>query len=289
MTDSAHPHTDQAESLLKRLFAADTRLLWIATILAAAALVLWAWFTPPGVLGKADAVGYAVCHRIEARSFLFPDGRQFPLCARCTGTFLGVLIGLFLPGLLFRRRHAGLFPPIGILAIMVTMSGIWAFDGANSFSHLLPGSVFRLYQPSNFLRLTTGTFHGITMGSLILPVVNASIWADTGYERTVNSLPELLVLYATGAVLIGLVLTGLPVLVYPLALLSAAGTVAILDATMTVIAAVILRRENEAHTLREALPLILLGLVLTLIMMGGIDALRFAAFGTWDGFEFPGS
>ena len=53
-------------------------------------LVLWLINTPPGLLGKSDAVGYAVCHRIPSHSFYFGD-RPFSLCARCTGQYLGFL------------------------------------------------------------------------------------------------------------------------------------------------------------------------------------------------------
>ena len=44
----------------------------------AAILVFAAWFsfTPPGLLGKADAVGYAICHRIDERSFQLGDRKS---------------------------------------------------------------------------------------------------------------------------------------------------------------------------------------------------------------------
>src|SRR5207244_2968584 len=143
-----------------RLFAPSNRLTWLAAAALMIALVLWISFTPNGILGKADAVGYAVCHRITVRSFLFPDGRQLPMCARCTGTFIGVLVGLLGPGLLFRRRHAGMFPSTRIVIVMLLFSAYWALDGANSFGFLLPFNVPHLYEPTNFLRLTTGMFHG---------------------------------------------------------------------------------------------------------------------------------
>ena len=62
---------------------------------AAAILVFTVWFyiTPPGLLGKADAIGYAICHRIGERSFQIGD-RQLPLCARCTGEFYAAGISL---------------------------------------------------------------------------------------------------------------------------------------------------------------------------------------------------
>jgi hypothetical protein len=43
------------------------------------------------LLEAGDYAGYAICHRITERSFTVA-GRQFPLCARCTGTYLGIAV-----------------------------------------------------------------------------------------------------------------------------------------------------------------------------------------------------
>ncbi|MFC1936831.1 hypothetical protein ACFLYP_04105 [Chloroflexota bacterium] len=43
-------------------------------------LVGWLLNTPTGLLGKADAIGYAVCHQIAHRSFHIGD-RPISLCA----------------------------------------------------------------------------------------------------------------------------------------------------------------------------------------------------------------
>ena len=46
-------------------------LLWKILLVLAAVIIVTVWLakTPDGLLGKADAIGYAVCHRIDARSF----------------------------------------------------------------------------------------------------------------------------------------------------------------------------------------------------------------------------
>lgn len=276
-------------TLFQRLFRPDNHLLWVATLGLLMVLVLWVLYTPPGLLGKVDAVGFAVCHRIGSRSYAFPDGRALPMCARCSGTFLGVLIGMFGPGLLFKRHRAASFPPLAVLAIMMLMTLWWALDGANSFLRLLPyeQTLPRLYEPHNTLRLITGMFHGITMGSVILPVANAILWTDARDSPTIPGVKHLLAMYGIGALLIVLVLTEWPIFLYPLAILSALGTVAILAAVNTVMAVTLLGRENSARSFREALPLILLGLMMTFAMIGVIDALRFIAFGSWEGFELP--
>lgn len=285
---SSQPPASSPTSLWQRLLGRDNRLFWISSAAMLVVMAIWLTYTPNGLLGKADAIGYAVCHRITVRSFLFPDGRQLPMCARCSGTFLGVLVGLLAPGLIFRRRHAAAFPPLWIAGIMLLMSAAWAFDGSNSFLHLIPGSNrFWLYEPNNFLRLLTGTAHGITMGSLILPVVNATLWDDASSEPTVANGWHLLGMYALGALLMAGILSGLGVFLYPLGFLSAVGAATILAAINVVIAATVLRRENTAHTVVDALPLIFLGIALAFILVGAIDAMRYSVFHTWDGFVFP--
>ncbi len=260
---------------------------WVAAIGLLLVLTAWLWLTPTGLLGKADAVGYAVCHRITVRSFLFPDGRQLPMCARCSGTFLGVLVGLLGPGLIFGRRRAGRFPPPYVIVIMLAFSAWWAFDGANSFAHLLPADlpIPRLFEPNNFLRVTTGMFHGITMGGLVLPIVNASLWAEADDRPTLAGLSHLLILYGVGVALIAMILSGWGVFLYPLAVASAVGAVSILTCVNLVMLAAMLKRENVARTPGEALPLIFLGLATALLLVGGIDAVRYWFFGSWAGLD----
>lgn len=252
MTKTDADRAGGTTTLSARLFAPGSRLTWLAALLLLAVGAVWVLLTPEGILGKADAVGYAVCHRIAARSFTLPGGRPVPLCARCSGTFLGVLVGLLGPVLLFGRRRAGGFPRLGLMVVMLGMTAWWGFDGANSFAHLIPREgIPRLYEP-----------------------VLGRWW-------------ELLALYGTGAALIAMVYSEVPVLLYPLALLSAVGVVTILAAVMTVFVTTLLRRENRARTLADAVPLVLLGLTAALVMIGGIDAVRYAMFGTWDGFVPP--
>lgn len=286
MTDSGpiSPHPTVPERAQQRrvdpLLAASVVLLLLVG-------GLWLAFTPSGVLGKMDAIGYAVCHRITVRSFLLPGGRQFPLCARCSGTFLGVLVGVLAP-LLSGKRRAGGFPSLWMLAIMIGLSVLWAFDGANSFSRLIPAPwIPRLYNPTNFLRLVTGMGHGVTMGSLVLPVFNSTVWADATGEPTVARWYELLAMYAAGAALVAMLLSGWGIFLYPLAVLGAVGVLLILSMVSVVLAATLLRRENRAASFGDALPLLLLGLAGALVIVGGIDLMRYLAFGSWDGFILP--
>ncbi|MGF1507464.1 MAG: DUF2085 domain-containing protein [Anaerolineae bacterium] len=271
--------------MIKRLTPPGGVLTWIAFGLLIVVSGVWLALTPEGILGKADAVGYAVCHRITVRSFAFPDGRTLPMCARCTGTFLGVLIALLVPPLLLGRKRAGNLPPIPLILVLLGFSAWWAFDGSNSFMHLLPTDLPlpRLFEPNNFLRVTTGTLHGITMGTLMLPIFIGTIWKDASCDRVIDCWWHLAVMVGIGIVVIAVVYAELPLFLYPLAVFSAAGTLTILALIATVLVITVLGRENDALTIGDALPLIVLGLALTIILIGGIDALRFAMFGSWEG------
>ncbi|NTV36267.1 MAG: DUF2085 domain-containing protein, partial [Anaerolineaceae bacterium] len=126
---------------------------WLILLGVSAVLIAWLAISPPGLMGKADAVGYAVCHRIDERSFFFVD-RQMPLCSRCTGTFTAALLSLIY-FLSTGKRAAGL-PPLKFTLIFAGFLVVFGIDGINSSLHLFPGFT-GIYEPHNWLRLVTGS------------------------------------------------------------------------------------------------------------------------------------
>jgi uncharacterized membrane protein len=271
------PALDTAES---RLRVSAPRLYWLIAILLPLTLAAFLIATPNGLLRKADMVGYAVCHQIESHSFTIA-GHRLPLCARCTGTFLSALVGLFGQAVVLRRRRAARFPPTPLLVILVGFTLTWMADGLNSYLALIGGP--HLYEPMNALRLITGALHGLTMSALIYPIFNISVWRRPADEPAFRSLPDLCALVAMEAILIVVVLSRGDLLLYPLALLSAAAVLTLLTSINTVIAVILMRRENRVGNWRQALLAISVGLILSLIQIGLIDTLRFALTGTLEG------
>ena len=158
-------------------------------------------------------------HRIPARSFMFA-GRSLPLCARCSGTYLGALAGLIV--LAGRGRwRAAVLPAPAILALLGAFLLAWAVDGFNSFLTLIPGLPF-LYEPHNLLRLITGTLEGLVIAAILLPVANLTFWEKPEPQRSVASWHDLAWMVAGAAVVIAAVRSEWPPLLYPLALLSGA-------------------------------------------------------------------
>jgi uncharacterized membrane protein len=261
-----------------------TVLRWLAVLLAVAALTAFVVATPGGLLTKTDMIGYAVCHRIGSHSFTIA-GRQLPLCARCSGTFMGALVGFFGQAVVLRRRRASEFPPPALIVVLVGFMGLWAADGLNSYMQLVGGPY--VYQPQNWLRLTTGALNGLTMSSLVYPVLNTTLWSRISTERTLRNLKDLGVMVLLEGGLVTLVLTRWGPLLYPLAILSAAGVLALLTSVNSMLALMLVRRENSVDSWREAAIPFLAGFALSLIQVGAIDWVRFNLTGTLGGFPLP--
>ena len=160
-------------------------LRWVVVLLALVAVLAFLLLSPGGYLSKADMVGYAVCHRIHSHSFIMA-GRQLPMCARCTGTFTGALVGLVGQALVLRRRRACEFPPAAILVVLVGFVLLMAVDGVNSYISLLPIGT-SLYEPTNTLRLITGALNGLAMSAIVYPAINSTLWRDPTAERAIGA------------------------------------------------------------------------------------------------------
>lgn len=226
---------------------------------------------PSTLLGKADVVGYAICHRLPDRSF-FLDGRQLPLCARCTGTFLGAIVGL-VAMLLLGRRRASRLPPVPVLVILVFFIGLWAFDGLNSYMTFFPGAP-NLYEPRNWLRLTTGMLNGLALIIIVFPIFSFTLWRDTTRDRVIKNVWELLAILPVVALLAWIIQAEISYLLYPLAILSSLGVVMMLVLINSMIATVVLGREGQAKTWSQALVPLTVGTALAILQMTAMVLLR---------------
>jgi uncharacterized membrane protein len=247
------------------------RLAVAVAALSAVVVLLIAAVPPHSVLLKADRVGYAICHQIPERSF-FLDGRQLPLCARCTGTFLGAMLGLVVI-LLRRRSRASHLPPPAVLVLLVTFIGLWALDGLNSYLTFFPGAP-HLYEPRNWLRMSTGMLNGLAMIAFVFPVFSYTLWREPANERVVKNLGELTVLLPVAALIVLVVQAEVGFLLYPVAILSSLGVLLLLTLLNAMIAAILLRREGVARTWRQALLPLATGLALALLEIAALDLLR---------------
>lgn len=252
-------------------------MVWLAVGLL---LLGWLFKTPAGLLGKADAVGYAVCHRIDARSFHLGN-RAFPLCVRCTGMYLGAVLGLFYQAILAPRRTGT--PPWRVLVVLGLLVAAFVVDGLNSYLHFFPGAP-GLYEPRNIFRLLTGTGMGIVISVALFPAFNVTVWRDWRPEPAIGEVRSLAGLLALALLLGAVVWTENPLVLYPLALVSAAGVLVLLTMVYTILWLMLVKADNRFLRLQElALPLAA-GFGTALLQVAAIDFLRYFLTGTWSGF-----
>lgn len=90
-----------------------------------------------------------MCHRMPERSFHF-HGKQFPLCARCTGILIGYVIGLLI--LVTYGKLSLLLSFILIIPMII--------DGT--------GQLFIKWESTNIRRLITGMMGGISIDFIII-------------------------------------------------------------------------------------------------------------------------
>lgn len=242
-----------------------------AMAVAVTIILLFALLPPATLLDKADIVGYGICHRIPERSFMIGD-RQSPLCARCTGTFLGAIVGLSAM-LALGRSRASRLPPVPVLGVLVLFVGLWGFDGLNSYLTFFPNAI-HLYEPRNWLRLATGLLNGLALVTFVFPIFNFTIWRETTAEPVFTNLWEILALTPVMALLALALFSGVEWILYPLAVLSSAGVMMMLTLINSLIAAVILRREAMACAWREALIPLTVGAALAILEISGMVAVR---------------
>jgi len=264
-------------------------LRWFVPVAAVLAFAAWMYISPEGALGKLDAVGYAVCHRIDVRSFHIGD-RQLPLCARCTGEFYAAGLALLFQVFISGKRSK--LPSRGIIAVLVLFFLAFGVDGSNSYLYLLKQTAHgalekipNLYVPNNVLRLFTGSGMGIALAAVLYPVVNQTLWREID-DRPALEWKSFGILIGSVIVVNLLILTDSPIVLYPIAYLSALGTLSLLVIVFAILWIMIMRQDNTFEHLRQLWLPLLAGFTLAMLMILSIDLFRLQLTGTWSG--FPG-
>ena len=261
---------------------------WLIFPILGALITAWLSLTPSGFLGKADAIAYAVCHRISSHSFQV-NGVQFPLCARCTGMYLGALFGLayqfFQPGANGKPGgRRGKMPSVKVYVAMGLLVAAFGVDGVNSYLHFFPGFP-SLYQPENWLRLVTGMGMGLVMAAGLFPVFHQTMWRYWEDRSALASGKQLAGILIIAVLLVAGVLSGLAVVLYPLMILAVAGVMVLLTMVYSMVIVLLFKKDNQFERYGQLWLTILGGFTLALTQIGVLDLARLTLTGTWAGFS----
>ncbi len=264
-------------------------LRWFVIIAMLAAISVWFYISPEGALGKLDAVGYAICHRIDARSFQIGE-RQLPLCARCTGEFNAAAISFIVLGWMSGKRSK--FPKRSILVLLFLFFLAFGIDGSNSYLYLLKqtsqgalDNIPNLYIPNSILRIFTGSGMGIALAAILYPAVNQTIWRNSEQIEALDWKILGIIIGIVSAMNLA-VLADSTIMLYLIAYLSIFGILVLLSAVFSMAWIMIMRQENTFDHPRQLWLAAASGLTLGLILIISIDLFRLQLTGTWGG--FPG-
>ncbi len=281
---------------------AVTRLSWGAIVLLVAlgAFVL----IPAPLTDKFYAIGFGICPQRAGHSYFLGETllpgeaalraalpflnfiapsqpTKLPVEARMFGMFAGFLC-TWLYAFLIGRGKAALMPKPLILFTYISFIAIMGFDGVNATIRDLHDAglpIPYLYAPRLDLRFSTGWLCGIAMAGIILPVVNYCLWRDAQPRALFERGREILPLLGIGLGFLILFTLGSGLYYYPLAVFAPLGILAILGALNVVLVLTLWRRERVAENWRAALNPVALALLLSLLELGALSLLRYAAFG----------
>jgi uncharacterized membrane protein len=202
--------------------------------------VNWVIHTPHGLYEKVFAVGSSVCHQIPSHSFE-TSGIQFPLCARCSGLYLGSFIGLvfcFIQG----RRKA--IPKKGYVILLAVLFLAWAGDGINSF---LTGFLNKtiIYETTNITRLITGFGMGLVLSITLMTLFNITVWKTAINLPLLNSPIQVITYFALSTLMGWVLLKSNATLFLILAYISIATVLITITLLYTIFWIIIFKKENS--------------------------------------------
>jgi uncharacterized membrane protein len=264
------------------------RRKYLIFFVAGIILFIWSIETPPGLLGKTDAIGYAVCHRIDLRSFHIGI-RQLPLCARCTGQYTGAMIGIAFQLIIARKRSG--FPSNKVLGLFCILLLAFVVDGLNSYLTLPPlirafPGIPHLYEPTNRLRLFTGTGMGLVIAAVLYPAFVGSIYTVLDERPAIGSIKILAIMIGISAVVDLLIISGSKYILYPISIISAGGVILLLTMAYTILLLKVFHHENQYVKISQTVMPFTIGFIVTFSQIAVVDLIRFIITHTWSGLVF---
>ena len=212
-----------------------------------------------------------VCHQLPAHCFHY-GGQPLPLCARCMGTFLGVLVAFLTLRALGQGRRSRL-PTWRAGLVLAGLTGLWAVDGINSLVEPASRS-YLLYRPRNTFRLVTGMGNGLTIGVVLCATCSSAVWRQPDERRVLDRAWHVLALLLAGAFASTIVLAwrSAPFLFWVAAVtLSVAAVLATVNSALILL---VFHREGLADNRLDTLPCLGVGFLAACVETGALALLR---------------
>ncbi len=190
--------------------------------------------------------------------------------------YAGFLLG-FIYLVILGRGKARDLPSPGILALLVGFIALMGLDGVNAvvYDLYLPTP----YVPNLFMRSGTGLLTGLALAGIMVPIFNQSTWQQGKPVASLSRWREIVLALVLLAIFWAAGLSGWKPLLYPVSIVAIVGQVILMVSFGVMMASILLRREGQVSNFTELAPLILIGLVAVVVVLGTTSALRYALFG----------
>lgn len=229
----------------------------------------WLHLTPDDCYTKGMAIGSSVCHQLSSHSII-REGVQFPLCARCSGLYLGCLIALAY--YTTRGKKNGL-PKRGYLLTLLFMTLAWAGDGVNSFISDFVGQPF-LWTTSNTTRLVTGFGMGLVLSTALMTLFNLTVWKERQKEPLLNHIWQIGAYALAAAGLGALLLFGNLLVFYALANISIFTILVVISLLYTIFWVIVLKKDNTFTNLKALVFYLAAGFASAMLQITLMTSLR---------------
>ncbi|HEX9907889.1 MAG TPA: DUF2085 domain-containing protein [Thermoplasmata archaeon] len=122
-------------------------------------------------------LGSSVCHQLPERSYFLGD-LQMPLCARCTGIHLGLLVSAtFLMMGPFRFRSG--LPTVKQMIVLGAFMSMFFIDAGLSYSGIS--------ESTNLRRTVSGLMFGVLLPFLFVPLLNLLVFPKRDDRRILET------------------------------------------------------------------------------------------------------
>lgn len=232
------------------------RLDWRGPVVGLGFIILFALLpTMATALDWERRLFFAV-HGICAQSHnLISGGVQFPLCARDSGIYLGLMVTLGMMAALGRMR-AGRLPPLPIGLTLIGLMAVMGIDGLNSTVAEL--GFAPAYPPRDDLRLVTGLGFGAALAVGLLLVANHTFLPPdllAAEQAPIGSWRDLGIVIGALGLVVAAIAANQAVLAWPLVLLSVIGVTGVMTfAVVLPISAIAGLGGRVRHVRQLALP-----------------------------------
>jgi uncharacterized membrane protein len=232
-----------------------------------ATIALFAILSPWPLQDKLYSIGHACCAQIPSHTIRF-DGQPMPIDSRNSGIYTGVLMVVAIMWLT-GRRTAAQFVPARIRNVLILCVLAMVLDGFNSLAQTHHFHTY--YQPSNLVRIATGTLAGSSLAILTIPLFNRLVWHEPDPIAIAEDFTDLFGYLAGTVVIIITLQQAPPALYYPMSILSILGLLTTLTFVNACIVLVSLGRMNVVASKRAFIVPALFGLTAACFEIMAID------------------